>query len=104
MSDRPFKVLGLQQIAVGGTDKDRLRTLWIDLFGLSPGGNYLAYTTNQLGKYKVWIIDTQTKKKKAILTKEWQQKDLQLAHNIPAGIVVVLGTKSSIKLTLKLFQ
>jgi hypothetical protein len=30
MSDRPFKILGIQQIAMGGLDKDRLRTLWVD--------------------------------------------------------------------------
>jgi len=46
MSDRPFKVLGLQQIAVGGTDKDRLRNLWVDLFGLSLGGNYRSESEN----------------------------------------------------------
>lgn len=46
MSDRPFKVLGLQQIAVGGTDKNRLRKLWVDLFGLSLGGNYRSESEN----------------------------------------------------------
>jgi len=46
MSNRPFKVLGLQQIAVGGTDKDRLRNLWVDLFGLSLGGNYRSESEN----------------------------------------------------------
>ena len=46
MSDRPFKVLGIQQIAVGGTDKDRLRELWIDTLGLSPGGNYRSESEN----------------------------------------------------------
>ena len=46
MSDRPFKVLGLQQIAVGGTNKDRLRNLWVDLFGLSLGGNYRSESEN----------------------------------------------------------
>lgn len=35
MTTRPFKILGLQQIAVGASDKHALRTLWIDLFGLS---------------------------------------------------------------------
>jgi lactoylglutathione lyase len=38
--DRPFRILGLQQIAVGATDKQRLRRLWIDLLGLTPAGNY----------------------------------------------------------------
>ncbi len=46
MSDRPFKVLGLQQIAVGGTDKARLRKLWVDLLGLSLGGNYRSESEN----------------------------------------------------------
>ncbi len=34
MSERPFRILGLQQIAIGGPDKSRLRHLWIELFGL----------------------------------------------------------------------
>ena len=35
MSTRPFKILGIQQIAVGGADKHQLRTLWIDMLGLN---------------------------------------------------------------------
>ena len=46
MNDRPFRVLGLQQIAVGGTDKDRLRELWVDTLGLNPGGNYRSESEN----------------------------------------------------------
>ena len=36
MSDinvKPFKILGIQQIAIGGEDKERLKNLWIDLLG-----------------------------------------------------------------------
>ena len=40
MSDRPFKVLGIQQIAVGGLDKQRLRNLWVDTLGLQLSGNF----------------------------------------------------------------
>ena len=40
MSDRPFKVLGLQQIAVGGLDKAALRRFWIDTLGLEATGTY----------------------------------------------------------------
>jgi lactoylglutathione lyase len=29
-SKRPFRVLGIQQVAIGGQDKQRLRTLWVD--------------------------------------------------------------------------
>ena len=46
MSDRPFKVLGIQQIAVGGLDKDRLRTLWVDTLGLDLVGNYRSESEN----------------------------------------------------------
>lgn len=35
MSERPFRILGVQQIAIGGPDKEQLRSLWVDLFGLT---------------------------------------------------------------------
>ena len=43
---RPFRVLGLQQIAVGGTDKGALRRLWIDLLGLELAGTYKSESEN----------------------------------------------------------
>lgn len=46
MSDRPFRVLGVQQIAVGSDDKARLRRLWIDLLGLEPKGTYRSEREN----------------------------------------------------------
>ena len=46
MSDRPFKILGIQQIAVGGLDKNRLRTLWVDTLGLELDGNYRSEKEN----------------------------------------------------------
>ena len=46
MSERPFKVLGIQQIAVGGLDKERLRTLWVDTLGLELSGNYRSAGEN----------------------------------------------------------
>jgi lactoylglutathione lyase len=46
MSDRPFRVLGIQQIAVGGLDKDRLRKLWIDTLGLELSGTYQSESEN----------------------------------------------------------
>ena len=33
---RPFKVLGIQQIAIGGEDKSKLNKFWVDIMGLSP--------------------------------------------------------------------
>jgi lactoylglutathione lyase len=46
VSDRPFRVLGLQQIAVGGLEKARLRRLWVDTLGLEPVGNFRSEREN----------------------------------------------------------
>jgi len=46
MSDRPFRVLGIQQIAVGGLDKSRLRALWVDTLGLHLAGDYQSVAEN----------------------------------------------------------
>ncbi|HEX4337892.1 MAG TPA: VOC family protein [Polyangiaceae bacterium] len=40
MQSRPFRVLGVQQIAVGALDKTGLAKLYVDLFGLERTGNY----------------------------------------------------------------
>ncbi len=45
-SSRPFKVLGIQQIAIGGPDKGRLRTLWVDMFGLEVTGTFQSEREN----------------------------------------------------------
>jgi lactoylglutathione lyase len=46
MTSRPFKVLGIQQIAIGGTDKARLRNLWVDMLGLQVTGNFVSEREN----------------------------------------------------------
>lgn len=46
MTSRPFRVLGLQQIAIGSADKMRLRSLWLDLLGLSLVGNFRSEREN----------------------------------------------------------
>jgi lactoylglutathione lyase len=43
---RPFRILGVQQIAIGGTDKGPLRKLWVDLLGLTPHGTYRSEREN----------------------------------------------------------
>ena len=43
---RPFKVLGLQQIAIGASDKSTLRHLWVDLLGLSVSGHFQSEREN----------------------------------------------------------
>ncbi len=46
MSQRPFRILGIQQIAIGGPSKDRLKTLWVDMFGLEVTGNFVSEREN----------------------------------------------------------
>lgn len=43
---RPFKVLGMQQVAIGGTDKQRMKTLWVDMLGLVETGTYRSEREN----------------------------------------------------------
>lgn len=43
---RPFKILGVQQIAIGGPSKDKLRTLWVDMLGLEITGNFVSEREN----------------------------------------------------------
>ena len=43
---RPFTVLGLQQVAIGGVSKARLRTLWVDKLGLEVTGSYRSEREN----------------------------------------------------------
>ena len=46
MMNRPFKVLGIQQIAIGGPDKQRLAKLWVDMFGLEVTGTFRSEREN----------------------------------------------------------
>jgi lactoylglutathione lyase len=46
MKQRPFKVLGLQQIAIGGVAKNRLKELWVDMFGLAVTGGFVSEREN----------------------------------------------------------
>ena len=46
MSDRPFKVLGIQQVAIGGLDKEKMKQLWVDSLGLTVTGNFRSEREN----------------------------------------------------------
>jgi len=46
LADNVLQVLGIQQIAVSGLDKTRLRTLWVDILGLNLIGNYQSEFDN----------------------------------------------------------
>lgn len=43
---RPFRVLGIQQVAIGGTDKSRLKKLWVDLLGVPVTGHFASEREN----------------------------------------------------------
>lgn len=43
---RPFRVLGIQQIAIGAPSKAALRHLWVDLFGLEQTGTFRSDKEN----------------------------------------------------------
>ena len=44
--DKPFRILGIQQIAIGGPDKQRLRALWVDILGLTVRSNFVSEREN----------------------------------------------------------
>ena len=43
---KPFKILGIQQIAIGGEDKERLRKLWVDLLGFEYKSTFVSEREN----------------------------------------------------------
>ena len=45
-SDKPFRILGLQQVAIGGPDKQRLRALWVDVLGLTVKSTFVSEREN----------------------------------------------------------
>jgi lactoylglutathione lyase len=45
-SAKPFRILGIQQIAIGGPDKARLRALWVDILGLQIKSHFVSEREN----------------------------------------------------------
>ena len=43
---RPFKVLGIQQIAVGAPSRERLSRLWVDMLGFEVTGHFVSEKEN----------------------------------------------------------
>ncbi len=43
---KPFRVLGIQQVAIGGPSKARLRSLWVDLLGLQVKSSFVSEREN----------------------------------------------------------
>lgn len=45
-TQRPFKILGIQQIAIGGLSKQDLSNFWVDALGVEKTGTYKAEKEN----------------------------------------------------------
>ena len=45
-STRPFQILGLQQVAIGGLEKESLTNLWVDVFGLTKVHSFVSESEN----------------------------------------------------------
>ncbi len=43
---RGFRILGIQQVAIGGADKTRLRALWVDVLGLRIKSSFVSEREN----------------------------------------------------------
>ena len=43
---KPFRILGIQQIAIGGPDKQRLRKLWVEVLGLTVKSTFISEREN----------------------------------------------------------
>ncbi|WP_411822369.1 VOC family protein [Leptospira sp. 'Mane'] len=46
MGARPFKVLGIQQIAIGGESKEKLSKFWVEIMGLTKVSDYISEKEN----------------------------------------------------------
>lgn len=46
MTAKPFKILGIQQIAIGGENKELLKTLWADMLGLEYKSTFVSEREN----------------------------------------------------------
>ncbi|MCS6902616.1 MAG: VOC family protein [Myxococcales bacterium] len=44
--DRPFRILGIQQVAIGAMDKGRLRRFWVELLGLPVKSTFRSEREN----------------------------------------------------------
>lgn len=45
-ANKPFRILGIQQIAIGGPDKQKLKSLWVDMLGLQVKSTFVSEREN----------------------------------------------------------
>ena len=46
VTKKPFKILGIQQIAIGGQDKNDLKKLWVDMLGFQFKSTFVSEREN----------------------------------------------------------
>jgi len=46
VTKKPFKILGIQQIAIGGQDKNELKKLWVDMLGFQFKSTFVSEREN----------------------------------------------------------
>jgi Tol biopolymer transport system component len=63
--------------------KKRLRPIVEPQMKVGPKGDYVAFTTNNSGKYKVWLVDTKTNKSKRIHKGGLKYYQTNLDHSFP---------------------
>ncbi|MEI6595083.1 MAG: hypothetical protein WCO28_05930 [Bacteroidota bacterium] len=63
--------------------KKRLRPYVEPQMKVGPRGDYVAFTTNKFGKYKVWLVDTKTSKTKRVHTGGLKYNQKEIDHSFP---------------------
>ena len=56
-SARSFKILGIQQIAIGSLDKEKLNNFWVDLLGIKRIGYYVSKVIRSTYIYYIILFD-----------------------------------------------
>lgn len=74
-----MRTLPLQEIKV----KRRLVPYIEPKFKVAPKGDYVAFTTNKRGKFKVWLVNTTTRKHKRIHKGGLKYYQRELDHSFP---------------------
>ena len=74
-----MRTLPLQQIKV----KKRLTPYIEPKFKVAPKGDFVAFTTNKRGKFKVWLVNTTTQKHKRIHKGGLKYNQRELDHSFP---------------------
>ena len=63
--------------------KNRLRPYVEPQMKVGPKGDYVAFTTNKFGKYKVWLVNTKTAKTKRVHSGGLKYNQKELDHSFP---------------------